>query len=65
MADEQPGDLLMIEQVCKRLNLKRRAVERLIARRAIPVIKLNRRVLRFRWSEVERALAKLTVREIS
>ena len=57
-------DLLKIEEVATRLRMKRSAVETLIKRRAIPVIRINARVLRFRWREVEAALAKLTVRAI-
>ena len=57
-------DLLTIDQVAAKLGLKRSAVETLIARRAIPVIRINRRVLRFCWPAVEAALAKLTVKEL-
>jgi excisionase family DNA binding protein len=59
-----PDALLTIDELATQLRVKRRAVERLIARRAIPVIRINARVLRFRWREVETALAKLTVRAI-
>ena len=57
-------DLLTMDEVAARLRMKRTAVESLIKRRAIPVIRINARVLRFRWREVEAALAKLTVKAI-
>ena len=57
-------DLLTMDEVAVRLRMKRTAVESLIKRRAIPVIRINARVLRFRWREVEAALAKLTVKAI-
>ena len=57
-------DLLTIDQVAAKLGLKRSAVETMIAARKIPVIRINRRVLRFRWPAVEAALAKLTVKEL-
>lgn len=59
-----PDALLTITEVATQLRLKKSAVERLVKRRAIPVIRINRRVFRFRWREVESALAKLTVRSI-
>ena len=65
MANEIPDpDLLTIDDVATRLRLKRSAVESLIKRRAIPVLRINKRVLRFRWREVEAALAKLTVKAL-
>ena len=57
-------DLLTIDELAAKLRTKRRAVERMIAARKIPVIRINRRVLRFRWRDVEAALAKLTVKEL-
>jgi excisionase family DNA binding protein len=57
-------ELLTYPQVAEKLKLKRAAVERLVAARKIPVIRLNSRCLRFRWSDVEAALKKLTVWEV-
>lgn len=54
--------LITYEEVAARLGLKRRGVELLVQRRAIPVYKLSKRCHRFRWSEVETALARLSVR---
>jgi excisionase family DNA binding protein len=59
-----PSDLLTLDQVAEKLGCKGRAVERMIEGRKIPVIRINRRVLRFRWREVEAALAKLTVKAL-
>jgi excisionase family DNA binding protein len=56
--------LLKIDELAVRLRTKRRAVERMVQARKIPVVRINRRVLRFRWSEVEKALAKLTIKEL-
>ena len=61
MTAETPAfDLLTLDEVAEKLRMKRRAVETLIAARKIPVIKINKRVHRFRWRDVETALAKLT-----
>ena len=56
--------LLNYEEIAARLGVTRRNVETLVQSRAIPVIKLTRRTHRFRWSEVEAALAKLTVKPV-
>jgi hypothetical protein len=40
-------------------------VEGLVAGRKIPAIRFNSRCVRFRWSDVEAALEKLTVREVA
>ena len=57
-------DLLTIDEVAARLRISRRGVERLIARRAIPVLRLTGRTHRFRWRAVEAALDKLTVKNL-
>jgi excisionase family DNA binding protein len=57
-------DLLTIDELAKRLRLKRRAIQTLVSRRAIPVIRINGRVMRFRWREVEAALGKLTIKSL-
>ena len=51
-------------ELAKRLKLTRRGIECLVARRIIPVIRLSRRCVRFSWEAVQRALAKLEVKEI-
>jgi len=61
--DEIEG-LLTIVQIAEKLNLTRRGVEGMVARRLIPVVKLSRRCLRFRWSEVETAINRYRVKEI-
>jgi excisionase family DNA binding protein len=57
-------DLLTKDELAKRLKLTRRGIECLVARRIIPVIRLSRRCVRFSWEAVQRALAKLEVKEI-
>ena len=52
--------LLKAQQIADHFGLTRRHVELLGQRRAIPVVKLSARCHRFRLSEVESALAKLT-----
>jgi len=56
--------LLTYEQLAPHLGLKRSAIESLVSRRAIPVIRINKRVVRFRLRDVEKALEKLTVRAL-
>ena len=53
--------LIKYEEVAIRLGLKRRGVELLVERRQIPVVKLSARCHRFRWSDVEKMVAKVTV----
>jgi predicted DNA-binding transcriptional regulator AlpA len=57
--------LIKYEEVAARLGMPRRGVELLVQRRAIPVVKLSKRCHRFRWSDVEAAVAKLTVKAIA
>jgi hypothetical protein len=54
--------LLKAAEIGKHLGLTRRGVRCLVDRRAIPVVRLSTRCHRFRLSDVETALAKLTVR---
>ena len=56
--------LITYEAVAERLGLKRRGVELLVQRRAIPVVKLSARCHRFKWSEVEAAVARLSVKPV-
>ena len=53
--------LLKKDEVAARLGIGISGLDSLMARRIIPYIKLGRRV-RFRWSDVEKALEKRTVR---
>jgi len=59
------SELLTYPELASRLKLKRRAVEGLVAKRRIPAIRLNARCVRFRWRDVEKALEKLTIREVA
>lgn len=57
-------DLLTVEGVAERLGISVQAVRRLTKARKIPVMKINARCHRYRWREVEAALAKLTVKAV-
>ena len=57
--------LITIGEVAANLKLTRRGVEGMVARRLIPAVKLSRRCLRFQWSEVETAINRYRVKEIS
>jgi hypothetical protein len=56
--------LLTKDDLARRLKLKRRGVECLVARRLIPVIRISRRCVRFSWEAVREALAKFEIREV-
>lgn len=59
-----PEPLVSIEAVAERLGVTPRVVKSLVLSRAIPVVKINRRVHRFRLSEVETAVARLTAKPL-
>jgi excisionase family DNA binding protein len=59
-----PEPLIKIEAVAKLLGLTTRGVESLVARRVIPALKISRRCLRFRWSEVEAKIEQYRQKEI-
>ena len=52
-------------EVAERLGYTESYIKELARRRAIPVLKLSKRCHRFRFSEVEAALAKLNVKSIA
>jgi excisionase family DNA binding protein len=56
--------LLTKDEVAKRLRLKRRGVEGLVAQRKIPVIRISHRCVRFDWQKVSAAIARFEVREV-
>ena len=53
MADEYVDKLLTKKEIADRLGLTVRGIECLTARRAIPVIRLSSRCVRFRWLAIE------------
>jgi excisionase family DNA binding protein len=57
--------LIKIEEVAERLALTVHGIRKLARRRAIPSVKLGYRCLRFKWSEVEAAINRYRVKEIS
>ncbi len=57
-------NLLTKDQLGKKLGLTRRGVECLVAKRKIPVIRVSKRCVRFRVSDVMRALSRFEVEEV-
>jgi len=57
--------LIKIEEVAERLSLSVEGVRKFARRRVIPSVKLGYKCLRFKWSEVEAAVNRYRVREIS
>lgn len=56
------AELLTKEDLAAKMNLpSTRMVDGLVASRKIPAIRLGHRTVRFRWSDVQVALDKLTV----
>jgi excisionase family DNA binding protein len=58
-----PVDEFLTKQtLAARLDLpSTRVVDEMVARGVLPAIRLGHRTLRFRWSDVERALSQLTI----
>ena len=56
--------LLKKGQVAAMLGLTSRGVECLMARRAIPYIRISSRCVRFHWPTIQKALEKFSVKEI-
>jgi hypothetical protein len=56
--------LLSKAELAAKLRLTIRGLEGLVARRAIPVIRISRRCVRFSWAAVLAALARFEVREM-
>ena len=50
--------------IAKRYGVSLRTVDRWVNERLIPYIDFGYRTKRFRWADVERAVNKLTVREV-
>lgn len=64
MGPNPPEAFITKEAVAKRLGLTPAGVKSLLARRVIPVYRLGHRTIRFRWSEVEEAIARFRQTEI-
>ncbi len=62
---EVESTLLDKHALARRLGVSPDGVLKLVASRQIPAIKLGHRTLRFSWPNVEKALAKLTIPEIT
>ena len=56
--------LMTGDEVAARLGVSRATVERLRKRRLIPAIRFSRKLIRYRWQDVESAMEKVTLRAI-
>jgi excisionase family DNA binding protein len=63
--NEKPVDLALYTrgEVAKALHCSTRTIDSLIARRALPYIKIGR-LVRFRLGDVQRAINRLAVKEV-
>ena len=52
------------KELAAELGVREPFIAALVRRRQIPVIKLGYKTLRFRSEDVERALARLTIKEV-
>ena len=57
---QQPDELLTRQQVADRLKLKVRGVDGLVKRELLTCIRLGRKCMRFRWSDVQADMARVT-----
>ena len=51
--------------IAKRYAVSLRTVDRWVAEKKIPYLNLDKRTIRFRWPDVERAVNRLAVREVA
>jgi len=58
------GKLLTKAGLAEKLGVKVRGVECFVASGKIPVIRLSRKCVRFRWPDVERAIRRFEIKEI-
>jgi len=56
--------LLNKNELASRLGLTGRAVDSLIYSKKIPVIRINRKIVRFNWQDVQQALGALVVKSV-
>ena len=63
-ADTDAGVLLKRGQVAKRARVSERTISNWQAQRIIPFVKISPRCVRYSWPAVQRALDKLTVKEV-
>jgi NAD dependent epimerase/dehydratase family enzyme len=65
MPVETRYELIDTPEVAQRMKVCERTVQNLVARRAIPVVRVSPRCVRFRWPDIEAALARVTVKEVA
>jgi excisionase family DNA binding protein len=51
--------------VARRYGVSLRTLDRWVRERKIPYIQLDKRTIRFRWADVERAVERMVVKEVS
>jgi NAD dependent epimerase/dehydratase family enzyme len=57
--------LIDTPEVALRMKVCPRTVQNLVARKAIPVVRLSPRCVRFSWPDIQAALSKFTVKEVA
>ena len=53
------------KQLARQLGVSPRFIEKLVARKVLPVVRISRRCVRFHLARVEAALARLEAKELS
>ena len=59
--NENDNDLITKEELARRLKVTQSAVNKWMAKRRLPYIKLGRRCVRFRWADVLKSLEVRTI----
>jgi DNA-binding transcriptional MerR regulator len=57
--------LIDTPELAERAKVSPRTVQNWTARKIIPAIRISPRCVRYKWQDVERALAKFTVKEVA
>ncbi|PYJ44068.1 MAG: hypothetical protein DME86_01230 [Verrucomicrobia bacterium] len=65
MLVETNHELIDTPEVAQRAKVCPRTVQNWASQKLIPVIRVSPRCVRYRWQDVERALAKFTVKEVA
>lgn len=52
-------------QIAVKTNVSKRTVNNWLAQKKIPCIRISARCVRYYWPDVQRALAKFTVKEVA
>ena len=65
MSVETGEELIDTPEVAERAKVCPRTVQSWSSRKIIPVIRIGPRCVRYKWRDVEKALAKFTVKEVA